>query len=681
MSSGSSPISSEIRPITGLRALAVLAVVLFHIDADFAPYGYLGVDLFFVISGFVVTNRLLRVRRAGELAEFYYGRVRRLFPALAVTFMVFLAIGWFVTLPEQFVDAAEQARAGVLIHANYYFLFNTDYFSPDASTRIFLHIWSLSVEEQFYIIFPIMIVIVRPRWTKALLVGVVGAASFFYARHLLMTGQDMVAFYSLFARAWQFAVGSIALLALVLANRFLPPSTLRWFSVLQLPSLAVVVMGFFLPADLFPEFRIQRALCLAAAVLLFTSTQNSMANRGLGSDFLRYFGLRSYSIYLYHWPLIVLASVFMNAGWAFWVSMFFGSVLLGDLSYRFIENPFRRSAGFNFGRWPRLASAATASALLIVGFSTAVIAYDGLPSRLPARVQEAIAAGSDMDSDLARCFDPPGRPYQEVLPEIAEKDELCRIGDADATKLSFALIGDSHGFSMSPAIDAAGKKAGQKGLMAVHAACPPLSGMTHGMASDHQCARFFDAVRQSIIDHDIRVIFLVARWDLYLFGGMPGGIDAATPAILQYADDYNSPIRPLQAFADGVTRTLNAFPGRTVVFVQDNPQHLNSIPIVAAANRMIGRSIDRYLVDRDTVEQRWQQVRNILDQKATANLIVFETLDRLCPENLCSYEQDGKIIYWDDDHLNRTGAMLFSDDFAGMMDKYGHPESQSLSAR
>lgn len=668
MSSGSSPISYEIRPITGLRALAVLAVLLFHIDANLAPNGYLGVDLFFVISGFVVTNRLLRIRQIRDLPEFYYGRIRRLLPALIVLFILFMAVGWFFMLPEQLVDAARQVRAGVLIHANYYFLHNTSYFSPDASTRMFLHIWSLSVEEQFYILFPILIVLAKPQWAKFILVCVVGGASFFYARHLLMTDQNMVAFYSLFARAWQFAIGGAALFALIFANRFTPTSVIRWVSMLQVPALVGLVAILFFPLDMFPEFRIQRALCVAAATLLLTSTQTSKINRVLGCDFLRYFGLRSYSIYLYHWPLIVLTTVYVDADLYFLASMFFISVLLGDLSYRYVENPFRKVEIFRQAYWWRLTGSATLIAVGLVGFTTAVINSDGAKWRLPSRVQHAIAASSDMATNLSGCFDPPGaRPYQVVLPERAENNELCRIGSPTRTKMDFALLGDSHGFSMAPAVDAAGREVGKNGLLAVHAACPPLSGMTHGMASDHQCARFFDAVLQTILEQDIKLIFLVARWDLYLFGGMPNGLDAATPAVLQYADDYNSPIRPLEAFEDGVSQTLDVFKGRTVVFVQDNPQHLNNIPAVAAANRMIGRSIDRYLIDRKTVESRWKVIRRTLEKVKTGDLVILETLDRLCPQLLCRYEIGGKIIYWDDDHLNRSGALLFTKDFAELM--------------
>jgi peptidoglycan/LPS O-acetylase OafA/YrhL len=671
--------NSEIRPITGLRAIAILSVLFYHIDHSLIERGFLGVDLFFVISGFVVANSVLRRSSPPSVLQFYYARLRRIFPPLAVMLALSLAAGYVFLLPDPFVDTARQAFATVLLHANYYFYLNTNYFTDAAASRLLLHTWSLSVEEQFYLLFPI-ILFVRKRWAILLGAAAVFGFSLFYTYNLLIAGENQLAFYSIGTRCWQFSLGIIG--AVVFSTPFMERVT-KWPVALpaQAASLSVLLFCLFVPTAFEHNLKIQIALSLAALVLLIFSTARSIINSCLAWLPFRYFGLISYSLYLYHWPVVVLLKSLIDEAVPFGIAVVTLSAGLATLSFYLVEEPFRRSATFRIDHWPRLVTTAASAAIVLLISTQVITRTDGLPSRLPESVKMAQQA-KIMTPEFRECYDPKGTDYKVSVLAFAREDKLCRMGPPEQRAggdLDFILIGDSHAYAMASAVQSAALATGKRGILAAYAGCPALSGLTHGMAADLKCAEFFDAAAALVRKHHIKTVLLISRWSVYLFGGLPSGLDAKTPAVLQIAAHYNDPIRPFHAFDVGLKSTAELFKDLDVVFVLPVPQQRIDVPAVAVPNFMFRRSIDRFFVPASISRERRQKIEDHLKPFISENFRILDPSKKLCDENVCRATNGRTVLYYDDDHLSTAGAKLFEPDFEDILGglSNAHPHSAS----
>lgn len=334
--------------IDGLRAVAVMAVVLHHLSPSWVPGGFIGVDVFFVISGYLITGIIRREMRDGSFTfgRFYERRIRRLFPALFTVLAFVLVAGWFVLLPSDYLATLRAAAATIVFSANIHFWqVQTDYFAFDAKLNPLLHMWSLGVEEQFYLLFPGVVLLIH-RWIPRWLVTAMLAGFFLsLALSILFTPTRFVASYFLLpTRAWELLAGGL------LAVMPLRQITSRpWAELLTWAALlAILVPAFhYTQATPFPGHAALLPV-MGTVVLVWLG-----ANRQLTvSALLRlrpvvYIGVISYSLYLWHWPLIVFAK-FQNGlnpldqGWL--IALLLLSVGLAALSHRLIETPFRKSS-------------------------------------------------------------------------------------------------------------------------------------------------------------------------------------------------------------------------------------------------------------------------------------------------------------------------------------------------
>ncbi|MGY3117729.1 peptidoglycan/LPS O-acetylase OafA/YrhL [Bradyrhizobium sp. S3.14.4] len=417
---------TEIRPITGLRAIAVLSVLFYHVDKSLIERGFLGVDLFFVISGFVVATSAFRRPAPTPILAFYYARLRRIFPALVTMIILTLAASYFLLLPPPFVDTANQATATLLIRANYFFYETTNYFADAATSRIFLHTWSLSVEEQFYLAFP-LILFIRNRLIIGAIAAVACALSFHHSFSLIAAGDGQLAFYGIGSRCWQFSLGLIG--AIIANSRYAIRKNIA-NGPAQLLGIAIILACLFAPSSFGHNLKTQAALSIAALLFLILSTQETSANAIMSLRPLRFFGLISYSLYLYHWPVIVFLRMYIEDPRRLAAGAMLISTTLATASYYSVETFFRRSPIWTIPHWPRLvgAASATSAAALIACFF--VIRTDGVPSRLPKSAKMALAA-KVMSPEFHKCFDPPGTDFEVSIPEMAALDKLCRLGPAE----------------------------------------------------------------------------------------------------------------------------------------------------------------------------------------------------------------------------------------------------------
>ncbi|MGC3989101.1 MAG: acyltransferase family protein [Chthoniobacteraceae bacterium] len=494
--------------IDGLRALAVLSVVFYHATLGF-PGGYVGVDVFFVISGYVITSLLLRDLRAGRfsLAAFWERRIRRIFPALSAMVLATLVLGYFLLLPGDLVRLGKSAIAQALLAANIYFWNGEDrlagYFSAGTENRPLLHTWSLAVEEQFYLFFPLILLALFAfeKFRRPRLLGLVlflgGLASLALAVHGVSPGKHW-AFFLLPSRAWELTLG--ALLTVL-------PAMGAWRGFREAATW-LGLAGILLPTWLYSKdtpFPGLAALppCLGTALVIWANSRlaesrivPTAAGRWLAWRPVVFIGLISYSLYLWHWPVLFFGKYWWappGPAWYFRVGLLGLSAVLAVLSWRYLEMPFRekrlapsRAAIFRF------AAAATLLTLLL-----SAVLSGGFPKRFPEIV---------VQNDQAR-WDHLPRNILSMDAEDIQQNRLYPLGADRAEKAPKILLwGDSHAWHAIPAMDAFCREMGVPGVAAIHALTAPLLNFTPA---------FSNAIVDYVKRCHIPCVLIAARWELY----------------------------------------------------------------------------------------------------------------------------------------------------------------------
>jgi peptidoglycan/LPS O-acetylase OafA/YrhL len=431
--------------IDGLRALAVVAIVAFHLGISTLSAGFIGVDIFYVISGFLIGGIVTRELGEGtfSLGRFYQRRLRRIVPALAVMLIVTTLGALIVLLPTELSDYASSMIATTLWVANIYFWQTADYFA-DAAGKPLLHTWSLGVEEQYYLFFPLFTMLIfrlRPLLVPKVMVFITAAS--FALSVALTKSAPMANFYLLPTRAWELLLGVVIAM--------IPVLTLDWRPLREAVSFSglVLIVASMLRYDRYTPFPGLAALpsCLGtAAVIAAGSRGNSAVGMLLSSRPFVFFGLISYSLYLWHWPIIVLMLQGLPADHLNDTAKFIAgalSVLFAVFSWYFIEKPFRASKAPL--KVVFLYTSGTMISLIVA--ATILIASRGLPSRYDERVAGIAAVlgySHDMPFRSHRCLLEPGEAIEHFdrktcLSENQSEPNVLLIGDSHAAQLWHGL--------------------------------------------------------------------------------------------------------------------------------------------------------------------------------------------------------------------------------------------------
>lgn len=642
-----STVEHDYRPdIDGLRAIAILAVVLFHAAAPLAPGGFVGVDIFFVISGYLITRIITREIDAGNYStlRFYERRVRRIAPAFLVVCAFSAAAAALLYTPDHFELFGESLIASVLIHANIFFFNEAGYFAAPDEVMPLLHIWSLSVEEQFYVVFPIALVLLT-RWrnwrVSGILIGI--AVSFIAACFAVISNPD-AAFYLAPFRAWELLLGSLLAVKAIPTVHGCAADACSWAGTAL---LAFSIWGLS-SSSIFPGWTAALP-CLGAACLIHAGPQATV-NRALAFRPMVGVGLISYSLYLWHWPLLSFgAYVAMRPlqidEAAIAVAMAF---LAAWLSYVYVERPFRRPVN-RVGVMPLFGGFAALLVAAIVADAT-----KGAPWRLPA----AVAAMTD--SDTVRIGMPSNRCNVMKLaiadPRLAPlvdapTDVICRLGNT-SVEPTVVVWGDSHGDAVSPALDAVLTKAGKAGYLFSRSGCPPIYGIERLDRSTWQCTRFADAVLKVLSVMKPETVIIAARWAAYFEG-------------TQYAEERGqgpvfSPKGNFEVVASALDETL-----RRIRLLKNNLIVMKSVPeigfhVPSALGRaaILGRQID-IRPKRAAFEARQKRSAALVVHLAGKyGASVLDPAAYLCDEVACDVVRDGMALYADYSHLSQAGAAL-----------------------
>ncbi len=627
--------------IDGLRALAVLAVVAFHYDVPGLAGGYVGVDVFFVISGYLITRLIVRSLDEGRFSvrDFYERRIRRIFPALFAVLAATYLIGLLILLPPGLRELGESALATLGFVSNVLFWSQTGYFDAPAVTKPLLHTWSLAVEEQFYLFFPPLLWFVHVRTRLGLhhALAALGVLSFGLAAYQVGTAEAS-AFYLPFGRAWEFIAGAWLVVS-PWRDREWRPARLAagWLG-------PAAILASVLLYDTHTDFPGHGALLpvLGTAAAIWAGERPHRATRLLAWRPLVALGLVSYSLYLWHWPLFVFARTWLIVPITplQTVAVFAAAVAMSVVSWRWVEQPLRRRRAGSSLVFP---GAAAATATLAAAAALFVVS-GGLPGRVPPEIA-TIAAAADAEHGR-RCF-------RERL------DGACPLGDADGEP-SFALIGNSHALALIPGFDELATLRGTSGVALGGAGCVPLPGIW--LFNDRtSCPQRWEEVLGDLVEAEtIHTVVLAGRWALYAEGS---SYPPEHPTVLRLndrasrsrgrADNTTILARGLRAVVGRLTDA-----GKKVVLVGPVPEVGYDVPRTEARIRFLGRDFEIAPALED-FEARQSSVLPLLHEVARdPDVGLVLPHEALCGPERCRIVEDGRALYRDDDHLSPTGARV-----------------------
>jgi peptidoglycan/LPS O-acetylase OafA/YrhL len=643
--------------IDGLRAVAVLSIVLFHLGVDAFGGGYVGVDIFFVISGFLITSIIVRELADGSftIARFYERRVRRILPALIVVLVATLLVGLVMLRPAQLGELAKSAIATSFFSSNFYFHSLSGYFDGPSEAKPLLHTWSLAVEEQYYILFPLLLILLKRRLNGRYRLPVVVLSVLSLGACVVTTGiSETTAFFLIPFRAWELLLGSLLALGTV------PPvRTYASRNLLAVGGLVLVLTSVFLftASTPFPGAAALLPTLGTAAVIHAGSAGPNAIGRALSVRPMVFIGLISYSLYLWHWPVVVYAKQYLinEPTDAEKGMMFLAALVLATLSWKYVEAPFRDRR--RFAPRARLFAGAGAVSLLVVVAAAGLVLAGGLPGRnLPEGMSGIVAAD-------------PGWQHWKDCEELGEDNnrnpELCDIG-LEGVDPSFMLWGDSHALALASAVNLTAADAAEGGLIAVRTGCPPLLGIAReGRAS---CVEFNRAILSRLQAEDgIRTVVLAARWTLAADGERYKNEPGRAVVLTDFEASPDMPADNASLFERGLGRTLDALEqaGKTVVLVGQVPEIGLDVPASNYSARLTGRDVNQMIAPSiDEFDQRTRTARSVLDRVLSGrNVRRIEPASRLCDEQRCAVAVDGVPLYRDDNHLSLRGNVLIADLF------------------
>jgi peptidoglycan/LPS O-acetylase OafA/YrhL len=645
--------SPKYRPeIDGLRAIAILPVLFYHAGLPAFSGGYVGVDIFFVISGYLITSIVAKDIALGRFsfAAFYERRIRRIFPALFFVLFVCAAAAAVFFPPRDFRDFGESLVAMTFFVSNLFFWRTaspTGYFDDTSQSQVLLHTWTLSVEEQFYIFLPIGLALVN-RWAKqhlkvCLLTAVIAS---FSLSLWAIEHKPIAAFYLLPPRAWELLIGSLLAVGVLpaIGNRILRDAA--GFAGLGLIAYAVFA---FTKDSQFPGFR-ALAPCVGAWLIIYASQPGaSWVKAILGVRPLAFIGVISYSLYLWHWPIIVFVKYF-------WVSSLTGtqtvqvivlSLVMASVSFEFIESPFRRPNSV-WTRWQILRFGSLASLGCAV-LGLAITLSQGFPQRYDVRTQKLIAANTErktQDWQLIHC----GHWHKEV--HSAEEAASCSIGGNLAKKILF--WGDSHVEQLHSSVKRlydAGSLNNHGVLFALAEACPPTEKMDRDVPDSH-CDNFghFAMLRAQQDDVDTVFIGFATWWDV---------IDLPFCAVVDgRCEGSLSRAEMERRLIDELSQHIQALKmlGKKVVVALPFPIYKRSIPDLQIHNAMfawLDSTFRPLQIDSLGLRDR------IRSTATAAGAVLFDPRESLCDDQACIYQRDNVSIYTDPSHIadSETGIL------------------------
>ena len=649
------PENSFRNDINALRAWAVMSVVFYHFAVPGFSGGFVGVDIFFVISGFLMTGIITQgvENKNFSVIDFYFARVRRILPGLIGLCVTVLAIGWLLLAPDDYVKMAEHVKDALSFSSNNTFRKEAGYFDALSHDKWLLHTWSLSVEWQFYIILPLLM---YPVWfftkSKKWLLGVfLVLAIYSFAACVSKTDSDAVkAFYMLKYRSWEMFVGGLV----YFLSEYKKLEAIKSKILFYIGFVLIVGSIAFIDSESMWPGYLAFLPVLGAALVVFSAEKNAWLNK---VSFMHWIGARSYSVYLFHWPIVVLLAYFQKSESVVWItSGIIVSLVLGHISYVGIENPARKG----FGLSGYLSSMGVVLVAAIIYFLAMYISKaDGFPYRVDKLVVEISNEQRNTSKNARDC----------IFGDDKKKGALsCTYG---AGPIKAIVLGDSHAAALVTGVQSA--IASDEGAVYLwsRAACPFIRGVTAKI--DQDCDSFVKWVFEHIKNESANIpVVLISRSSLYAFGGNEGvvGNKIIKPPIY-FDKPYDSPTPEfLEILKERSINTICELANnRRVYLVRPIPEMKVPVPQFMARYKMMG-SDKRVSIPLTEYYSRHQFVFSLQDEaKKRCGVEILDPLPYLCDKERCYGDLNGRPLYFDDDHLSEFGNKALVPMFAKIFTK------------
>jgi peptidoglycan/LPS O-acetylase OafA/YrhL len=634
--------------INGLRAYAVLAVILFHFGIAGFTGGYVGVDVFFVISGYLMTAIILDRLERGQFSviAFYAMRARRLVPALAALCIFATVAGWFALSPMQYVTHARSAIAALLFSSNFLFWRESGYFDSTAHDNLLLHTWSLSVEWQFYLIFPLILLAAwRLRANRTAVAAILaGSGVLSYCACVIVTQYKPIpAFYLLPTRAWELLAGGLVFVYGGMAATLQP----RIRRAMELAGFGLIFFGVcaFDSATTWPGWRAAVPVAGSALVILAARQESALTRNSIA----QWVGSTSYSIYLWHWPLRVLLGVYGREDSGVDIAgMLLLTALMGHVSFVYIE---KGAAHFvsSASRWNAV-GVSTAVLIAAVALPAAILASGGVPSRFSPAAQ-AVFAQANQKNRYVPCS-------TEVTSHCSVSYRDFRAA-ADGSRLGAIVIGDSHAAALLRAIESALPAERSKVLFFTHFACPTIAGIRQLFDVENTCDQLVRSAMEMTASIPASVPLIIINRTSYYFHGFNESRGGQAPLYYRTKSYAARTQEYYREIGQGVTDTACEFAKtRLVYFVRPVPEMLTSVP------NAMGRALVRGTPQRISVSLAEYYERNKLALESEAKAAsgcgvrLLDPVPYLCSSDACWGDIDGHPLYSDSNHLNTAGSAL-----------------------
>lgn len=626
------------KDINGLRAIAVIAVVLFHFNSDWIPGGFAGVDVFFVISGFLMTGIIFKGLELDNFSimKFYLDRANRIVPALASLCFVLLIFGWFYLTPLEYKALGKHAASSISFLSNIIYWKESGYFDSASYGKWLLHTWSLSVEWQFYIIYPLTLIVMRKFISLKsmkfflLISAIIG---FLFCVYSTYEWPD-ASYYLLTARAWEMIFGGVA---------YLYPINIKNKKIVELIGFGLILISYFYISeiDLWPGY--WSIIPVFGSFLIIQAQRSSSLITG--NIFFQKIGSWSYSIYLWHWPLVVFIYYFSLPDQYSYIGLVL-SVILGCLSKKYIESIRFKSGFFKFNDFLRYQPLYM---VFIIGmFGSSIFINNGFSFHYPESVVNASNEESNKNPRRAECHVSSG-----IVPE-------CIYGKGN---LGVIVLGDSHAQSIIRSIEKS--LPNNKSVMDwTMASCTTIKNLYFEKNGhiDKSCGEFVSYAIKSLHKYPDIPVVIDNRYSAMLLGPNEPAMQSRREKIekliptnvkitgrnIEYFNLMNT------AFFDTICEISQTNP---VFLLEQTPEMKYHVPKNMSKELMRGNSDFRVKIKFSEYEERnkiFSEIASRLKKECNVNYIPVK--DKFCDSQFCYGDIDGRPVFFDDDHLSEFGA-------------------------
>jgi len=635
--------------INGLRAWAVTVVILYHLGVPGFGGGFVGVDVFFVISGFLMTGIVIKGLERGffSVLGFYMARARRILPALLALCAVLLLLGWFILLPSDYKQLASLSVYAMLFLSNIEFWQQAGYFDVASHDKWLLHTWSLSVEWQFYLILPLFQLCVwrvKPG-RSAQLVALSLSLIFSFASSLWFTNtQPSAAFYLLHTRAWEMLAGGIVFLV---AARAKLSDVTRW--VAEATGLILIIFSVILfdKDSTWPGWR--AALPVVAAMLVLLANGNSILTV---SKLPQWLGDRSYSLYLWHWPVVVAIVYMGQKDNPFAVALgLLITLFLGHFSYLWVEKTSRRL--LEKQSLPRAAAVLVVISALVAFPAFLVWQNLGVSGRFPLAAELAAEESKNWNPRREECH-----------PDEGLNMPNCVYG---GSKMKVIVVGDSHANAIITGLEQAGPRGASGVVEWSYSSCPYVPGMKKlpkkpgiGVGVDAKCAEFIEWAKAGFKNVPASIpVVIIGRYAAQAFGLNEENTFSNEPLVFFSKIHTNSNTELLNEFGQHITQSAcELAKQRTVYLVRPIPEMGFDVPKTLGRLMALGLKDDLYISFKEYQKRNywvWAAQDAARDQ---CGIKILDPTLFLCRDGNCYGSQGGRPLYYDDDHLSEFGNKL-----------------------